>query len=384
MGVSKRFEELDSLRGLAALTVLCAHFMILRPYFFHPYGVPATFLEKVLVFTPAHIFWAGREAVIFFFVLSGFVLSLQFYRSQCSQYGTYLIKRVFRIYPAYWATVFLALFLSELCERPMLFQGLSAWAYVWQWRPFEWRVLLGHLFLVGNFTANVYDPVIWTLRDEMQISIFFPVLLFLWMRLDRLHWSAALFAALIWSWLSHRLSSNENDAILYVPMFMVGALLARYHKRLVVLLSSRGRFLLLSAAGIGALLYCFRYYNMSLHPLRSRLILNDWAMTAGCSIFIMIALTSVLAGRCLRWRPLLFMGKISYSFYLLHVVVLLSVLHVGYGRAPLFVLLTIVFLLSLLAASLFYYFLEIPGIRLGKYFVDKFSGFLAAGKGAHA
>jgi len=75
--VNDRFEQLDSLRGLAALSVVVNHFLNILPGIFDN---PNDFW--FLKYTPLHLFWAGHEAVIFFFVLSGFVLSLQFFKKK--------------------------------------------------------------------------------------------------------------------------------------------------------------------------------------------------------------------------------------------------------------------------------------------------------------
>ena len=62
----RRFRELDSLRGLAAITVVFHHFSrICSPQIIH-----------VLDRTPLRILVAGHQAVILFFLLSGFVLTL--------------------------------------------------------------------------------------------------------------------------------------------------------------------------------------------------------------------------------------------------------------------------------------------------------------------
>lgn len=76
--MSRRISELDSIRGLAALSVvLCQILNIFPP------------LPKILSYTPIRIFW---EAVVLFFVLSGFVLSIPFIRTTNFSYTGFLIK----------------------------------------------------------------------------------------------------------------------------------------------------------------------------------------------------------------------------------------------------------------------------------------------------
>lgn len=64
--MNNRFNEFDSLRGLAAVSVVLCHLLPLGNYT----------LINTLDKTPFHLLWAGHEAVILFFILSGFVLSL--------------------------------------------------------------------------------------------------------------------------------------------------------------------------------------------------------------------------------------------------------------------------------------------------------------------
>jgi peptidoglycan/LPS O-acetylase OafA/YrhL len=56
--MNKRLVELDSIRGLAAISVLFGHIVSLS-------SVPS-----ILAISPLRIFWLGHGAVIFFFILS--------------------------------------------------------------------------------------------------------------------------------------------------------------------------------------------------------------------------------------------------------------------------------------------------------------------------
>lgn len=53
--MSKRIKELDSIRGLAALTVVFGHFCLMLPS-----------LPNSIKFSPLRFLWAGGEAVIVF------------------------------------------------------------------------------------------------------------------------------------------------------------------------------------------------------------------------------------------------------------------------------------------------------------------------------
>lgn len=77
----RHYRELDSLRGLAAFVVLVHHTLLCLPdfgdFFYSAGSAPAHGLVEALFFyTPLVLIWQGRSAVMLFFVLSGFVLSL--------------------------------------------------------------------------------------------------------------------------------------------------------------------------------------------------------------------------------------------------------------------------------------------------------------------
>src|ERR1700754_945064 len=89
-----RLLQLDSLRGFAAMTVVWHHWR--QAYWATP---PRWFMQP---------FSAGHEAVILFFILSGYVLSLPVWINRQPRYADYLIRRISRIYLPYVAAACLA------------------------------------------------------------------------------------------------------------------------------------------------------------------------------------------------------------------------------------------------------------------------------------
>lgn len=68
--MNTRIGQLDSIRGIAAFCVLFSHlYSVLK-------GVLPTTISFLFTLTPFKLFIAGHSAVILFFVLSGFVLSI--------------------------------------------------------------------------------------------------------------------------------------------------------------------------------------------------------------------------------------------------------------------------------------------------------------------
>src|SRR5687767_13607112 len=80
------FQKLDALRGIASLYVLLHNLV---------YGLIGLNLvsPKVKIF-----FAAGQEAVILFFLLSGFVIYISFYKNPNINFKGFFIRRFKRIY----------------------------------------------------------------------------------------------------------------------------------------------------------------------------------------------------------------------------------------------------------------------------------------------
>ena len=162
----RRLSELDALRGMAALSVVLWHF------FCATYTLPETWGP---LFRPAYWITRGSGAVVMFFVLSGFVLSLPFLQGRGPSYKVFVIRRICRIYLPYLIGIVLSIlavtFVAQT-KRP----GLSDWLNQVFDVPFRPWTALEHLFLIGNIHSNAYNNAIWSLIQEMRVSLLFPLL----------------------------------------------------------------------------------------------------------------------------------------------------------------------------------------------------------------
>jgi peptidoglycan/LPS O-acetylase OafA/YrhL len=92
-GPHSRLLYLDTIRGIAALSVVFSHFAERTP------------LHKLALFD---FFTPGQFGVVIFFILSGYVIPFSFKRGL----RDFAISRFFRLYPAYWVSVALAVICS--------------------------------------------------------------------------------------------------------------------------------------------------------------------------------------------------------------------------------------------------------------------------------
>lgn len=358
-----RLTQLDSLRGLAACTVVLCHATNMLPVI---YNDPARVWW--LTETPLSLLVAGHAAVVFFFVLSGYVLALPFLKGPVS-YPAFVFRRVCRIWIPYVAAMIVAV-ACAVWFHPMPVAGLSPWANQPVGFPGP-RLILDHLLLVGTFANGTYDPVVWSLVYEMRVSLIFPLLVLLlrlgsWWRV--LGVAAGLSAAeLVVERLPFWSGSEDLPMTLhYAGLFVLGMWLARDMPKLQALyarFSSRTKALLWFLA-----LACYTHQAWLLPHSRLQHIplYRDGLTAAGVSLFIIFALSASRFSAWLETRPLVFLGNISYSVYLYHAVILLSLVHLFYGKVPLGALWLATGLLTLGVAALSYHLIEVPSIRLGK------------------
>ncbi|MBT2759839.1 acyltransferase [Paenibacillus sp. ISL-20] len=371
----KRYVELDSLRGIVALCVIFYHFVFIMS------EVP-DWIQFVNI-TPLRFLRGGHEAVIFFFVLSGFVLSLPFLKQTRKKYISFLTARVFRIYVPYISILILALLLYYATYSASMINNH------WWSTPITMGELFRQLLLVPEFNDSAINPVVWSLTQEMRISIIFPLII---IAIMKFRWYINITLGVFLSVLSlalnyffpstylNPISTNYFYTLHYIGMFIVGALLALNKDKIVnsIKSSTRAHKYLLLLAGI-----IFYSYSGGIDKVLKKIfssnqglpwmnLIADWGITLGVALIIISALSIVKLSNILKLRPFTFLGDISYSLYLVHAVILLSFIHLFQNSVALWQLELLVLIVVIPVAYLCYLFIELPSKRFGKILVQKF------------
>ncbi len=265
-----RQDNLDIFRGLAALAVCFFHFTSRG---FLPDGVGT------------RIFTHGYLGFDVFFVISGFVIPLALHRAGygIGDYGIFLRRRFFRLFPAYLVSGLLALALWYASSLHPAFRGSRPYLTVVQG--------LGNLTLTADLLHTPWiNPVYWTLAIELQyyllIGLVFPWLV----SAQRGRRYAAMALWLLAPWLGPLPATVWT----YAALFGMGVFAFMQANRLITMRTCAG--LLMVAAVV--------------HGVRSDWLSSGAGLVTALAILLLPPITA---------RPLLFLGTISYSLYLIHV-----------------------------------------------------------------
>ena len=367
MSSKSRYESLDAIRGIAAAVVLLHHCLLVLPVWAAVVdsGRRESFLTTLFGFPPLSLIWAGDAAVKVFFVLSGFVLSLMFFDRTPVHYAAFAVKRLCRIYLPYLAVVFAGMLLmTALSTYP--WPDLSFWV-AGSWNgPVTWPLIVDHVLMLGQIKYNIVDNPIWSLVIEMRYSLAFPAIIWL---ISRTMWQVAFSASLLLSVASMLMISRFGrywifDLLQYAFLFVSGALLAKNRA------AAAGWFRELPAgcrASMGCtsllLLSTFCLIHVRLHALRVIAILTPHL---GAVLLLLVVIGSYRVQRMLIAKPLLWLGQISYSLYLSHVVVLLTLISILHGRVRIEMILVLTPFVAIVVAWVLYHTLERPSMRLGR------------------
>jgi peptidoglycan/LPS O-acetylase OafA/YrhL len=312
--IGNRVQSLDVLRGYAALSVVIAHTTIAGIYNVEP-------IWSYLKWTPLRIIWGGHQAVILFFIISGFALSHMYYSRGRGSYPQYAISRLLRLYAPYIASIAIALVFY------WIFRSLGfAWDRGWMNTvnpAITWQILINHVLMIGTYDTGEINPPIWSIVFEMRLSLIFPAIAFLVNRFGKNSVLASvLFSILIgafsFSAVWPTLKVVERDIFMtlhYATFFFVGSWL--YARQTAIREGVKN----LSGARVwwwvaALALYSYPFDNPWSTGAR---IFGDLVIGVGASL--MIALSMDLKEGAFfkvgRW-----LGNISYSLYLNHALVL--------------------------------------------------------------
>ena len=307
---------LTSLRFIFAMMVFGAHCYVIDNHF------------------DIHFFKEGFVGVSFFFMLSGFIIAYN-YQKKFSENKitkrTFWVARIARIYPLHWLTLLIAVALGNY----VIASGTIDWC-----KHFLASLTLTNAYIPKDNYFFSFNSPSWRLCCEQLFYICFPFLI-----------------------------AFTKDYRKLLSTFLICAILSivgMYFTPMIT--SSQGSIIEIASI---ALFLSFYLYAAEI-PKVYRYSCYYWIPIA--FILISFSLQKGMVSRLLSNRLLVIGGEISYSFYLIHLFVLLSYakwqkesdFHIDwYISIPL--LFCVIILLSLLS----YYYFEKPMNKLVKTLLSK-------------
>jgi peptidoglycan/LPS O-acetylase OafA/YrhL len=269
-----RLVELDALRGLAALLVVLFHY---TTHYDRSYGHSAPLWVEVAF---------GKYGVQLFFAISGFVILMSLERIERAR--DFLLGRVARLYPAYWAGLSLTFTVVTVFGLPQ--REVSIEAAVVNLTMFQELFRIPHV-----------DGVYWTLTVEL--AFYSLVLVLLSARV--LGKVIPIFIALV------ALQTLAELALQAMGLPYAARFAGRPHLQFFALgvlafKRSRGEVPLPSTLALVGVCLAHELLVGSAPPL-----------VLGAILGIAYALSTGALG-WLTWRPLTLLGFISYPLYLVH------------------------------------------------------------------
>jgi peptidoglycan/LPS O-acetylase OafA/YrhL len=361
----KRIEFLDSIRGLAALFVLLAHSVS-----FHWPTSVLFFLNLPVI----NIFFDGYSAVTMFFVLSGFVLSRPYLlpvkkggRPRTFFLPTFYLRRFTRI----WIPWFFVFCLSAVAAKYFFREYQTIPADMWNAKGEEWHLPLTLMSAVKQallMNISGLSPHLvsadWSLGVELRGSLLIPFLCFLSKggRIITLPFVAILLFIL-------------SPHGFYVS-FVLGVALARGCDGITKLLGSFPGYAKWLLFATGILFYESRHIATAFLHLPVPGADYYWVFgSVGCVLILAVSLSSAAVQKVLNHRALVYLGRISYSVFLLQFIAIFClqpfVVHAlnSVGVTQTFILLPVSFAASvfptLALATVTYWSVELPAIELG-------------------
>ncbi len=175
--VGPHLEYLDSIRGLSALYVTACHAYLMYAPDFYGQGIRTV---------SGSLFWGtswlmfGRSAVAVFIVLSGYCLMLPVIRSPAWHtpwtFWGFMARRARRILPPYYGALALSIVLIVMVPR-LDDPAINEWHK--SFPALSSGSVVSHLLLVHNYFPPyqyAIDHPLWSIATEWQIYFLFPLL----------------------------------------------------------------------------------------------------------------------------------------------------------------------------------------------------------------
>jgi peptidoglycan/LPS O-acetylase OafA/YrhL len=353
IGSPRRLAFVDALRGYAILGVVCLHTGLISQAHLNPIGLKLA--------------WSAQNGVQLFFVASAVTLMMSWHARKDGALP-FFIRRFFRIAPMFWLAIPFYLWLNGASHDYV--PGGISW----------WHVLLTASFLHGWHPENINTivPGGWSIADEMTFYLLFPFLVFL---LNNWRVTAvAIIISLIVSEIGKQFLLNVFDnipslpAMQYfwffsqLPVFLIGMAAYQILNRVSVPKWAAWGCVIIALAAI--------FFVLPFHQVPTWL--GSTSNGTGPSVYaaafgVLVFGLANGADNVIVNKPIRFLGRISYSFYLLHFAAIYVARRV-FTDPTFTTLFSGIMLITLPASWITYTVIEQPFIALGNRLLKRMAG----------
>lgn len=345
----KRLAFIDTLRGIAVLSVLVQHvFEVIVEK--HPTGAYYWPIHDVF----GYYMNFGRFGVVLFFFVSGFVIPFSFPDS-ATPVRDFAISRFFRLYPAYWTSLLVGLVTMQVLQS----------------KSYPLGQVVANVTMLQTF-VNI--PNLWVFYWTLAIELLFYAgctILFAMGLLNQRFTAVTIVAAaaLVGTTAALLVENRTVSSVMEVGLNLSAMFLGKIIRDTVI-----GGKLRWTHVAVCTLLYAI--FAATLSDRRFGGVYHEnffYSYSIGsayvCAALVFIAFA--VFGERMAWRPMAFVGVISYSVYLMSpfvIVVIHRLFWFGDGPLGWSIFMVAILALSILVSWMTYTFVEKPCISFGQRF----------------
>jgi peptidoglycan/LPS O-acetylase OafA/YrhL len=391
----RKLKHFEGLRGVAAFIVFIAHF---RPTFC--VDINKKFLDAVGVFSETgravvenfiSLFYEGTLPVYIFWFMSAYVISIKLYDKNRNENNRYLVEASTKRYFRLFIPVFFASLLAFILMKSHLMFNVRLADYFGSGYKDNWlglwynfdpgiihflRTTIVEVFINDNSNYNI---ALWTMTPELMGSML-CFGLFAVMGKNKMRFAAYLLLCFFLM-----IGGLRDTIMFYYLVFTLGLMWCDaihstdeeiYLKnKIKKIFESKATPVILLIIGFAATIFSDTIYKL---PVNLYYLFTFPVKAIG---FTLLVNNFDIIQRIFSTRAMTFMGKISFSFYLLHIPIMFSLgiymyLYGGIdSHYKLLIIFLMLFAITVLFSYLFMKFIDKKAIyfsdKIGKYFSGK-------------
>jgi len=286
---------LESLRGISAVMIVMLHF------------------KNDSIWHKNYLILNSEVFVDFFFVLSGFVLSLGYKDNIYSLNNFFLFvkKRFLRIYPLHILTLFF--FVIYNIVKIFLINKLNLNATHDTYTFFDF---IKNIFLIHGISGASYNLPSWSISVEFICYLIFGLLVFKKLFLKLLFPIVIFSFIIIYFQITDLMSKEYMNLSRCLFCFFLGCLSFCYKEFLIRKNYSSIIFIISSLIALLLVSFHKNFIFLIVPFFFSIMIISAYSLETKSTLFNLLTL-----------KPLIFLGKISYGIYMIHFAITIPMRH---------------------------------------------------------